>query len=1276
MFPKRLFIIIVFLILIIGFSNKILAVPNGTGTTIEIEQDLSKPLISNNPNSLSIENNEVIIQNNDSEKIKLFNLDESDTNVFITLIDNANKLLIYKNGGKVNSLSLKNIDISSLIDNLQNSYAKEEITSLKIYGYTLSPKRVLKNYLDIAGNDTNKTLKAKIVSDSNLKLYYSASNIDNMSTFATSSTMTNTWANLSGSTNNGTLTSFALAPSPTTSSGQIVTSGWDGNNIYSNPSRLTFDGVNDYVQPADSSPFNFTATTPFTIEFWVSTPNLLDPLFRYIISKGTSISNGYQIFIFAQALYVRLAGSELLSTGILLHKLFFPANIWKHVVVSYDGTLKASGVKIYYDGVLQSTDRDNDLLDKFTKFDRGDLRLGLTSFGGTSFVGSLGDVRIYNKALSGTEALQNFQSEQSKYFQAPKITTLSPADNSTDVTVQSDLVINFDRVVNIGTGNIRIKKSSNDSVVEIIDVTSNRVTTTSTKTATIATINPVNNLIRNTTYYIEIDQNTFQGNGISFPGISDSTTWNFTTVNDSAPQAKVTAFSPENGSQSVPVASSLVITFDKNIYPGTGVLNIFNEDEIVTNHDPVEVINVNSTAVTGAGTTMITIKPSMNFLSDTSYLIATDPSAFQDGAGINSRTLDLWRLLTVDTTPINVMSLSPADDATNVPANTNLQINFNKSVTADKGKIYIKKVSDNSTVENINVNSNAVTGSETDTIVINPVMDLAEDTQYYINIDQGAFKDTAGNVNPGITDNVTWNFRTADTTAPVINTLSPTNGFNKVNVNSDLVIVFSEPVKTNTGNVTITKLTAEVTPPVETISVTSNAITGSGTNTLAINPPVDLEEDVRYFINIDSTAFTDLAGNAFAGISNRSTWNFTTVDITAPTITNLSPADNATKINVNSNLDITFSEVVSPQVGGKKFNIFKSANNALIESIDVTNNAVTGNGTNIITVNPAMDFSENTDYFITIAQGAFADFYGNAFAGILNPTTWNFKTADTTEPTVIGLSPANNANNVNVQSSLIITFNEPVTANTGNITIKTTQGDSILETISATSNAVTGSMTNTITINPSTNLNNGTNYYINIDPGAFLDLAGNAFSGISNNAVWNFTTVINNNGGSAMFTDAPNISTSSSGSSSSSSSSGSSLSSSSSTSSSSSSSSSSGSLMFNSDGSLSILLVSPVTITGPNSIKLPNNKARLTASHTKVENEIKCSVIPLGDVKIKVKPKSLSFTPTINKVDISLTFKSKNVLKARKKKDKSERNIQIKVLCDDGENNLDIKILP
>ncbi len=67
-----------------------------------------------------------------------------------------------------------------------------------------------------------------------------------MNAFATSSTTTTSWKDLSGNSNNGTLPNFALT----------TASGWDGNNIHSNPSKLTFDGANDYVQPADSSSFN------------------------------------------------------------------------------------------------------------------------------------------------------------------------------------------------------------------------------------------------------------------------------------------------------------------------------------------------------------------------------------------------------------------------------------------------------------------------------------------------------------------------------------------------------------------------------------------------------------------------------------------------------------------------------------------------------------------------------------------------------------------------------------------------------------------------------------------------------------------------------------------------------------------------------------------------------------------------------------------------------------------------------------------------------------
>ena len=1162
LFKKSLIALAILLTLVICFSTKIFATPNNT--TIEIYQDLTRTLTGNNPNTLLIEKAGVSILNNDLKQIKLFDLEESEADVFITLVNVSKKLFVYKNGKKVNLISLNGINLSSLISNLQDSFGNGKITDLKISASALSSKRVLKNYLDFSEkNNIDKHFKEKVVSDNNLKLYYSASNIDNMGGFATSSTTTTSWKDLSGNNNNGTLTNFALS----------TASGWDGNNT--NPSKLTFDGANDYVKTNNPSPFKFSNTTPFTIEFWISAINQFDH--RTVFSCSETVGTN------RKSVDIKISGFETLwvnISGNFFNSIFvsaqnqFPYERWTHVTVTYDGLSMGSGVKIYSNGILQSSSVLFDNLIPFTI--NSPWVLGTPLTGEYGFQGSLGDVRVYNKALSQEEVLQNYQSEQSKYFQGPNIVTLLPANSST-TGIQTDLVITFDQIISKGTGNIRIKKSSNDSTVETINITSNRVTT-SGKTAT---INPVDNLAKNTTYYIEIDQNAFRYNGISFPGISDSTIWNFTTSNDST-QAKVISFSPENGSQDASVASDLVLTFDKDVYPGTGSINIFDIDD---GTDLVEVINVNSNLVTSGGTNMITINPSMNLSSDTLYLIAADSPAFQDGAGNNSRPIDIWQFLTVDTTLIDVVSLSPSDDATNVSANTNLQINFNKPVMINTGNIAIKKSSDNSLVETIRVTSGAVTDNGTNTITINPAMDLTSDTQYYVSIDPNAFNDTAGNNYSGIMDNFSWNFKTADIVAPTINSLSPVDNSTKINPNSDLVAVFNEPVKVNTGNITITKLGATVTPPVETISVASNAVTVNGTNTITINPIMDLEEDVNYYINIDATAITDLSGNAFAGILDRGTWNFRTNDVTAPTINTLSPADNAANINVNSNLDVTFSEVVFTKRGN--INIFKSPG-TLVEMIDVTSNLVTGNGTNIITINPAMDFEENTEYLITIAQGAFTDFYENLFNGILNNTTWNFKTV------------------------------VPENVGDGNVGGGNAGGNGISDCMFT-------------------------------QCGQLCCING---------------CCPNNQGTCIDFPDCfASSSSSSSGGSSSSSSSGGSLSSS----------SSSGSLFFDSDGSLSFF-TSPITITGPETIKLNKKKINLSISHANVNGEIKCSVIPIGAVKIMAKPGNFSFTPVKDKIDVKLKINPKAFKKA--KKDKSNGNVQIKVLCDDGEGNLDITILP
>jgi hypothetical protein len=111
-----------------------------------------------------------------------------------------------------------------------------------------------------------------------------------------------------------------------------------------------------------------------------------------------------------------------------------------------------------------------------------------------------------------------------------------------------------------------------------------------------------------------------------------------------------------------------------------------------------------------------------------------------------------------DVTPPTVTTLTPADDATNVSIGTSLNIVFSEGVAKGTGNIVIKKLSDNSIVQTIDVTTAAVsvTGNAA-TITINP---LQLTTGYYVEIAAGAFKDLANNNFAGITGNTTWNFAT------------------------------------------------------------------------------------------------------------------------------------------------------------------------------------------------------------------------------------------------------------------------------------------------------------------------------------------------------------------------------------------------------------------------------------------------------------------------------------------------------------------------------------
>ncbi|MFC1638641.1 Ig-like domain-containing protein, partial [Patescibacteria group bacterium] len=164
-----------------------------------------------------------------------------------------------------------------------------------------------------------------------------------------------------------------------------------------------------------------------------------------------------------------------------------------------------------------------------------------------------------------------------------------------------------------------------------------------------------------------------------------------------------------------------------------------------------------------------------------------------------------------DTTNPSISEFSPSDGATEVSRTSNLTITFTEAVDVESGNIVIKKVSDNSTVETIDVTSGQVSGTGTSSITINPNSTFGFGVEYYVQIDATAFDDDAENSYAGIDDATTWNFTAIDdTTAPTVLSISSnkTNGTYGAGEIIDIDVTFSENV-TSTGNIIVTLETGD-----------------------------------------------------------------------------------------------------------------------------------------------------------------------------------------------------------------------------------------------------------------------------------------------------------------------------------------------------------------------------------------------------------------------------------------------------------------------------------
>jgi methionine-rich copper-binding protein CopC len=112
-------------------------------------------------------------------------------------------------------------------------------------------------------------------------------------------------------------------------------------------------------------------------------------------------------------------------------------------------------------------------------------------------------------------------------------------------------------------------------------------------------------------------------------------------------------------------------------------------------------------------------------------------------------------------------------------------------------------------------------------------------------------------------------------------------------------------------------------------------------------------------------------------------------------------------------------------------------------------------------------------------------------------------------PVLLSTNPVDNATAVAITANLVATFSEPVVKGTGTISIKRTSNNSTVESFNVTTSPALTFSGQTLTINPTVNLDYLTEYYVVIDPTAVIDSSGgNAFAGISSTTAWSFTTPV------------------------------------------------------------------------------------------------------------------------------------------------------------------------
>lgn len=575
----------------------------------------------------------------------------------------------------------------------------------------------------------------------------------------------------------------------------------------------------------------------------------------------------------------------------------------------------------------------------------------------------------------------------------PQLIGINPWDDATQFKIDSNIGLFFDEAVMAGSGDIIISNGVDTHAIPINDT--NQVSFS--KDGSTITINPIADLIPNTTYNIQIASGVITDlAGNPYLGINDSRTLNFTTV-PSNPLLNG-SYPWDDSVDQFPSDNDIALYFDEGVKAGSGNITITNEA------DPTDsrIISVNDTTqVLFDGFGSVIINPTNNLMPNAEYSVQIDSNAIIDLAGNTYAGISDNTSLNFTTIPANPMLMwsNPPDDFSHFQVESNIDLFFNEDVKAGSGNIIISNGVD---TRIISIADTTQISFEYNGISINPTDDLVPNTTYHIQIENGAITDLADNPFLGINDDTTLNFSTI--LNPLLVYSNPYNDSTDFKIDNDLAISFDEFVKAGTGNITITNETDPTDSRVISVNDTTQVIFDNSLNFVIIDPTNDLIPDTLYSIQIDNTAITDLAGHAYIGISDNTTLNFTTIP-SNPRLSFSTPADDTILFPTDGNITLNFDEQITAGTGNIIITNESDASDTHTFAINDTSQVTISGGK--VTVDPSTNLVPNTTYNIQIAEGVIKDLAGNTYKGIQDADTLDFTTGDAFQTSTVGINEFN-----------------------------------------------------------------------------------------------------------------------------------------------------------------------------------------------------------------------------------------------------------------------------